>query len=507
MNQHVYFFEHQLIMPDGAQYLPLASGLLASFIKKNIPGQEIKINANPLNPSAAAFSVSLWNFNHTIQKALAIKQKYPSCRIMFGGPSASKVKALNLFDVIEGEGESQFLQWLKNDGSNVPEIQDLDEIPSPYLSGFFDHIITPNSQAIIETNRGCPFGCAYCFWGKGDRRMKFHSLDYIKAEAEWIGINKIKYVFCADGNFGMFERDIRIAEIYADVKRRYGYPDKFRVCYGKNAETSVFETAKALASANLAKTVTLSPQSRNPGTLEAIGRENIRDSFFDEMQKKYDDEDIPVYSELILGLPEETYESFKDGLLQTMRNGNQLFIYFCESLPGTRLADEAYQKKYGIITRPVLLTPSHCQPIEPQEYEDIVIGTTAMPPLEWIKAAVLGWMVQLYYSFKITDALPEDIIEFCLCEIAEDTEIAMYFKEKAVDMILGKGRCDLIDGIYFEPEEAVYLKYFCRSGVDPVAQVIYARKNNFKKGICHAHGCLHPDLSPSGKTEKMPAID
>ena len=169
--------------------------------------------------------------------------------------------------------------------------------------------------------------------------MKFHSLEYIKAEAEWMGINKIKYVFCADGNFGMFPRDIQTAKIYAEVKQKYGYPVKLRACYGKNAEKSVYETSRILADAGLSKSVTLSPQSRNPETLKAVGRENVRDSFFDGMQIKYNKAGIPVYSELILGLPGETYDSFKDGLQQTMRSGNQLFVYLCESLPGTKLAN------------------------------------------------------------------------------------------------------------------------------------------------------------------------
>jgi len=497
MSKRVFFIEHQLEMPDGAEYLPLASGLLASFAKKNSPHDEFFINKPVSNPYAVAFSASLWNISYSLQKAIEIYRKYPDCRIVFGGPSASIVKDFPAFDIIEGEGESQFLRWLLHSESIDTDIKTLDDIPSPYLTGLFDCMLTPNTQAIIETNRGCPFGCAYCFWGKGDKGMKFHSLEYIKSEAEWMGRNRIKYVFCADGNFGMFPQDIETARIYADVKRRYGYPEKFRVCYGKNADKTVFETAKILSMAGLAKTVTLSPQTRNPETLTAIGRQNIRDSFFDEMQKKYEDEDIPVYSELILGLPEETYETFKAGLLKTMQHGNQLFIYLCESLPGTKIAEKEYQQKYGIITQRVLLTPVHCRPVCPEEYEDIVVGTKSMPIEDWKKAVVLGWMVQLYYSFKLTDALPDEIIDFCtsIINANADTDMVRYFKNKAYAILAGQGRCDLINGVYFEPEEVAYLKYFCESETDPVAQVIHARKDNFRKGFLNENRCLHPITS------------
>jgi len=474
----VYFIEHQLEMPNGAQYLPLASGLLASFMKKHLPDQEFAINAPIVDPSAVAFSVSLWNFNYSINKALEIKRKYPDCRVVFGGPSASKARDLTPFDIIEGEGEAAFLKWFSGIDT---QINSLDDIPSPYISGVFDGMIGTDTQAIIETNRGCPFGCAYCFWGKGSKAVKHHSIEYVRAEAEWMGQNKIKYVFCADGNFGMFPRDQEIARIYADVKKRYGYPEKFRVCYGKNAEKSVFETASVLSDAGLSKSVTLSPQTRNTVALGLIGRQNIKDTFFDEMQSKYDNAGIPVYSELILGLPGETYESFKDGLLKTMRSGNQLFIYFCESLPDTKIAEPAYRRENEILTKKTLLTPVHCKPMDPAEYEDIIVATKTMPMDDWKRCAVLAWMVQLYYSMKVIDKLPEDILEFCLGEIEKKAEIPKYFDQKAEDVIKGLGRCDLINGVYFEPEEAMFLKHFCEPRADPVEQIIYARKNNFKK--------------------------
>jgi radical SAM superfamily enzyme YgiQ (UPF0313 family) len=474
MHLKVFLYEKQLEMPGGATYFPFASGLLVAYAKKFLSDWTFKINEPAEDPDIAAFSVSLWNKNYCLNKAQQIKDKYPECRLVFGGPSVDEVKHLEGAEIIDGEGEAAFLKSVGIDA----EIKELDDIPSPYLSGVFDGI--NGTQAIVETNRGCPFGCAYCFWGKGSKRVKFHSMEYVKAEAEWIGINKIPYVFCADGNFGMFSRDPEIARIYADAKKKYGYPEKFRVCYGKNAEESVFETASILAEAGLSKSVTLSPQTRNQKALEIIGRKNIRNDYFDKMQERYENAGIPVYSELILGLPGETYESFKDGLLQTMKSGNQLFVYLCECLPGTKLADPEFMKENGIITRNVLMTPVHCRPVFPQEYEDIVVGTRTMSTWRWKNAAVLSWMVQLFYSFKILDAEPEEILTYCIDQMTGQTVVARYFEDKADDILTGRGRCDLINGIYFEPEEVMYLKYFKTKG-DPVENVIYARKSNFKK--------------------------
>ena len=64
--------------------------------------------------------------------------------------------------------------------------------PSPYLSGEYDYLFKDNEdhkyQVIVETNRGCPFLCTYCYWGKGGTTTKyrFHSLERVFKEIEWI---------------------------------------------------------------------------------------------------------------------------------------------------------------------------------------------------------------------------------------------------------------------------------------------------------------------------------
>ena len=105
-----------------------------------------------------------------------------------------------------------------------------------------------NFQAIVETNRGCPYMCSFCFWGMGgfNKKFRFFSLSRIKEIAEWCGKNRIKYIFCADSNFGIFERDLEVVNCFVQAKLKYGFPEKFRVCYAKNAENRVYEISKLL---------------------------------------------------------------------------------------------------------------------------------------------------------------------------------------------------------------------------------------------------------------------
>lgn len=481
---------------DGVVYLPFVSGLLTAYAK-SFP--ELRSNyefmpplyarltpdeilAQYVDPAVACFSVSMWNYALSIEVAKRIKWKFPECVIIFGGPSAPFEGKIPEVDyIINGEGEKKFVNILAKIAGLYPQVletqeKNLDIYPSPYVSGEYERIIKDdiNFQAIVETNRGCPFNCTYCFWGMAglNKQFRFHSLDFIRGEADWIGRNKIKYVFCADSNFGMFKRDVEIAQIWADTKAKYGYPKKFRVCYGKNAQESIYETAKVLSGAGLAKAITISKQTNNPKVLENVRRANISSEVYDSLQRRYMAEGIPTYVEIILGLPGETLQSFKDGVEAAMRAGTQLFIYHCSVLPNTEMAKPEYLSKYGIKTARVPMSEIHCQPRPPgsiQEYEDIIIETATMSQEDWIKAAVYSWETQLKYSLGV--------------DLPENETISAFFRI-AHEITQGKPRGQLdpmFGNIYWEPEEMAYLKMKYNGQGDPKEfakkEILYGRKS------------------------------
>ena len=483
----VYFNEYNIPM-GRTVYLPLVSGMLTAYAKTFPLLRESYEFMQPIyerdtptkileqyeDPAVACFSVCLWNYNLSLEVARLVKEKWPTCTVIFGGPSAPfESLPANVDYVINGEGEKKFVNILCPGLVDEGQEKDLDIYPSPYTSGEYDSMLGEmNFQAIIETNRGCPFTCTYCFWGQGglSQKMRFHSLDHIRDEAEWIGRNKIKYVFCADANFGMFGRDVEVAKIYAAVKKKYGYPDKFRVCYGKNAQESIYKTAKILHKAGLAKAITLSKQTNNPDALKNIRRSNIKSSVYDYLQERYNAEDIPTYVELILGLPGETLQSFKNGVQEAIKTKTNLLIYHCSVLPNTEMAKEAYKEKHGIKTIRLPMCEIHCSPRGPgavQEYEDIIIGTNTMTTEEWIEAAVYSWMIQLRYSLGVN---------------CKDNEIVPAFYRIAREITEGKARGqidEMFGDIYWEPEELAYLKIMYKDG-DPVKfareHILYGRK-------------------------------
>lgn len=473
----IYFFESNIPM-DNTVYLPLVSGILRGYAEsfmvlkmayefmpfifmRDTPENMIK---DVKDPFLMCFSVCIWNDQLSLAVAKLIKERFPKCIILFGGPQVLKdyPKTYPFIDhIITGEGEKQYIPYLAElIGMEIalPEYN-IDDYPSPYTLGLYDYLLKEyphmTFQAIVETDRYCPFGCEFCFWGQPTltKKIKFHSLEYVAAEADWIGRNGIKYVFMANANFGMYERDQEVAQIYVRVKEKYGYPDKVRVCYGKNKIENVFKTALIMHEAKLGKAVTLARQSNSPAALAAIKRENIKLEVFDGLAMRYLNEGIPTYTEIILGLPGETLESFKASIADIIKTPTQLFIYHCTILNNTGMADPAYIEKYGIKTVRVPLTEIHCSIRKPeyvQEYENIIIGTNTMSIDEWIDGAVFSWMTQLKFVFDL-----EDLTE------TEEWHSFIFFKRVALNITQGTSRAQVdkkFGDIYWEPEELAFLR-------------------------------------------------
>jgi putative methyltransferase len=163
--------------------------------------------------------------------------------------------------------------------------------------------------------------------------------------------------------------------------------------------------ALRLHRAELDKGLTLARQSHDPTTLKNIKRSNIRLDAYAGMQKKANHDGIPVYSEVILGLPGETEASFKKGVEEILASGisNQLFIYHAELLPNTAMSSPEHRQQFGIESVRIPLRPTHTLANDSlvTEYDEIIIGTHAMPPDDWIRCTVWSWILQALHGMKL----------------------------------------------------------------------------------------------------------
>ena len=58
-------------------------------------------------------------------------------------------------------------------------------------------------------------------------------------------------IWLADANFGIFERDVAIAEKVAELKNTYGYPKVFATNYAKNTVKHLKPIVKVMADAGI----------------------------------------------------------------------------------------------------------------------------------------------------------------------------------------------------------------------------------------------------------------
>ncbi len=250
-------------------YLPYAVGALWAYARQapavtvNYVLQELFFLREPVNtvvarienPFLVGFSCSSWNTEYNKVLARAVKELYPDCYILFGGhnvpPGGDMLDELFYVDfLIHGEGEFGFqalltelakaqpdfmvvpgLSWRNNsivhtNPDAVPE--SVDDLPSPYVEGVFAPVIAMHPEIqwsiVWETNRGCPNHCAFCDWGQYKSKVRPFSMERIMAEIEWLCTNKVEYIYCADGNFGILPRDEDILDALIVARERTGYP-------------------------------------------------------------------------------------------------------------------------------------------------------------------------------------------------------------------------------------------------------------------------------------------
>ena len=298
-----------------------------------------------------------------------------------------------------------------------PRIEDLNTIPSPYLTDYFNQLMEKNAEeqwiALFETNRGCPFGCTFCDWGiNAKNRMVLYDLEErIFKEIDWISKSKIEFVYCCDANFGIYAaekfkfRDLKIAQRFAENKGKYKYPHRFSVQNTKNSKEATYEIQTILNDSGLDKGVLLAFQSLHEPTLKAIDRNNIRLETYHDLQKRFTKEGVTTFSDIILGLPLETYETFTKGVSTLIENGQHNRIQFnnLSILPNAPIVGDI--KKYGLEIAESDMINIHGSLGEwvdnIYERQQLVVGTETMPREDWAKARNFGYMISFLHFDKV----------------------------------------------------------------------------------------------------------
>jgi radical SAM superfamily enzyme YgiQ (UPF0313 family) len=390
---------------DRANPLPLALGMILATVMAHENGllrdhyelvpdwitRRDRLPARARRPGIFLFSNYIWSHGHNLTYSEMVKRASPFNVTVHGGPDTPKYEGdvetyfhenPHVDIAVHGEGEVTTAELLEaligavgdgppdlsrlrdvpglsyRDGDAVvrtakrDRLTELDAIPSPFLTGLFDvHARAGASMAILETNRGCPYGCTFCDWGSATlSRIRQFDLDRVFAELEWCAQHGFSRLFLADANFGILERDVQIAEKVAELKSVYGYPTLFSTNYAKNTTKHLRQIVGTLGDAGILNQGLLSLQSMDGETLKTVKRSNIKLAKYEELAREFRKAELPLFVDLMMGLPGATSASFRQDLQSCIDREVTAKVYPTELLVNSPMNEPGYREVNQIET-------------------------------------------------------------------------------------------------------------------------------------------------------------
>ena len=370
----------------------------------------------PDDPDATfvvAFTVYFWNRPQTMAAAARIKAVRPHAVVVVGGNDVTRQQdavfaespAVDL--LVHGEGELRFVELCRNilagrdpiegvlgvsavrDGvvvttPDAERIKELDSIPSPLLEPVYDDADLAGTRMIIyETNRGCPYTCAFCFWGGAtNTKVRQFSLERITAELDRIvrAAAPNAHLFVADANFGILRRDMDIVRIFVGLCDKYDKRIVFMTNWAKNSNSKVVEIAEVLHRRGMLPGVTLSAQSFDTHTLQLAQRGNIKSDRYDTLLTEFRDRGIPTYTEVIWGLPGETLPTHLAGIERVLQAGGCPVVWPLLLLNNTEYASDTFGARHPLVVerRPGDVSKPHL-------VADVVVGHADLSKADWVR--------------------------------------------------------------------------------------------------------------------------
>ena len=433
-------------------YLPYSVGALWAYveqnklIKDNFYVSNLIFKREPIkeliekhkDTDIVLLSLYIWNKNYCFKLAEKLKEAYPKIKIIMGGPELPW-RNDDFFDkhpyidsIVIGEGELApekiLLQYL--DEKDIDKVYQFDrmkelDLPSPYLNGMFDNLVNqyPDIEWVptIETDRGCPYSCTFCDWGSAtaSKMYKFY-FERIDAELDWIAKNKLPYLSLTSSNFGIFkERDLKIAEKIVEQNKNTGCPNGLSVSYAKNSNDTVVGIVKLFTDAQIQTGVTLSLQTTSEHVLENIKRKNMKINSITEVTGLANKNHLPVLTELILGMPGETSESWRNTLEQVIQNNIlNLDVYFLQLLINSpmyvkQIVDynlktfEAFDFFYGVHTGDFL----DDKQTGIAESIEVIQSTNTFNREQLIDESIFTWFVLGFHMYGISNIISKYLFE------------------------------------------------------------------------------------------------
>lgn len=315
-------------------------------------------------PDIAAFSCYIWNWDMIQDILPELPKILPEIKLWLGGPEVSFHAERILMDypsltgIMVGEGEKTFTELLRfyikgeeelsqikglvlREGMTPErELTDMDELPFLYhdLDRFANRIL------YYESQRGCPFRCAYCL-SAIDKQVRLRDIETVKKELQYFLDHKVPQVKFIDRTFNcnaehalsiwnyLLKHDNGVTNFHFEIAADLITREELAVL--KQMRPGLVQ-------------LEIGVQSTNEKTLHAINRYMSLKHLQEVVETIYGFHNIHQHLDLIAGLPYEDYDSFAHSFNDVYAmHPQQLQLGFLKVLKGSPIEEKSGE--YGII--------------------------------------------------------------------------------------------------------------------------------------------------------------
>ncbi|MBE7043148.1 MAG: DUF4080 domain-containing protein, partial [Ruminococcaceae bacterium] len=274
-----------------------------------------------------------------------LKQMKPDCEILLGGPEVSyDPQNYDFADVVVcGEGEITVPEYLLGkisgkilQGSPVP----LDKLSFCYS----DEDLEENKHRLIyyESSRGCPYACSYCL-SSIEKGIRFKSIERVCEELKRFDDAKVDLVKFVDRTFNADRK--RAMKIWKFAAQECKHTKFHFELAGELLQDEDLEFLKTVPVGKFQFEIGI--QSTNERTLKAVDRNGNLSLLFDRIRCLLSVGNIHVHTDLIVGMPFESYEVFKQSFNDVYSlHSDCLQVGFLKLLKGSKIRKESEQFHY-----------------------------------------------------------------------------------------------------------------------------------------------------------------
>jgi len=304
-------------------------------------------------PDIVGFTLFNWNVERSLALAEEIKKQH-ACRIIVGGPEVTPDNTLIQTAAVDtfvfGDGEQAFITILSSSENSLgKELSSCAEAifmkaSSPYIDGLLEPHI--ENLILLETQRGCPYRCGFCFYNKSRSTLSFKDENHLLEGVRWAVDYGIEELYLLDPSLNA-RPDLKnvlskIAEI--NVKKRVSITSEIR------AEWIDEELADLFLKAGFSG-FEIGLQTTNKRALSVMKRPTDLKKFL-KGSLLLKERDILPRIDLIAGLPGDDLEGFKRsiGFISENNLNDDVQVFPLSILPGTSFRKNS--KKLNLIYEP-----------------------------------------------------------------------------------------------------------------------------------------------------------